>query len=269
MTARTLEGLDMQAPSARSNAIGRVLLAASLVAAALVAWAGIAAAQAPPAVTYDADGCVADPTGDTTLQGSETATAFARADITRFCVVASATATTFTLTPQEATNPASDPSWDSVDTFANWLLDEDADGSGDTDVIYGVESNGQLEVVVLDRLDVERCNGTGSGTLTDRTAARFDGARYIAEVPAACLQGAQPPRANAGMTYDTNAGDIDSAVHEDFAPSDGTFAGPSGPAAVIPEAPPGLLPVTAALLLLLGAGQLRRRRRDASATRAS
>ena len=167
---------------------------------------------APAAAQDAADGtCFDDLRGDTSTSSGQAA--FPRADITQFCLQ-DADTVSVTLTVAEPTDPNADANWDDEDTFAAWGVDTDGDGAENFTIVYGIESNGQLEGVVVDASnDLEVCTATPSS----------GGVYGVQDIPRSCLGDARRVAVNASMFYDSAAADAEAPVYVDDAPDDGTY----------------------------------------------
>lgn len=204
------------------------ILAAALAAALLAglalrpapAEAGLAGARAAALAQapFAGEGCAADTQGDTRQEGAEPVEDFPRADLLEVCLGAG-DPFDLSVTVREVTDPATDPNWDDDSTFAAWGLDTDADGTEDYTAIFGIETDGQLEGVVVESEGVtEVCS--------DLTAALVDGRYRIDDVPRSCVGGAADLMVSASMFYDSDASMADAPVYTDVAP-DGSTGTPS------------------------------------------
>ena len=194
------------------------LLAILLASAALVG--------APAAAQDAASGtCFDDARDDTSTSAGQAV--FPRADIAQFCL-RDADTVSVTLTVAEPTDPNADANWDDEDTFAAWGVDTDGDGAEDFTIVYGIESNGQLEGVVVDASnDLEVCTATPS-------SGGFYG---VQDIPRSCLGDATRVAVNASMSYDSDAADAQAPVYVDDAPDDGAYRHPTVTAEDCQQAP--------------------------------
>lgn len=118
-----------------------------------------------------------------------------------------------------ATDPTADPNWASEDSFTDFMLDTNGDGTEDFDVEYGLDE-GKLyaEVYKIDGSDDPPflCDGT----------ATFEGGTYVVSVPLSCLGGAPAFGYRVETSYDLDPADAESNIAYDLAPDTG-FAGPA------------------------------------------
>ena len=171
--------------------------------------------------------CFEDATQDTDSASAEGTTAFPKADIVEYCL-GTGDSVELSLRVAEPTDPVADPNWDDADTFAAWGLDTDDDGSEDYTVVFGIESNGRLEGVVVDAdADAEVCTADAVASAT------YD----VAGIPLACLGDPSTVKVAASMSYDSDAANPSADVFFDHAPDDGTFVGHAGAAAPCDDAP--------------------------------
>lgn len=193
--------------------------------------AGQASVRAAGAQATNAgEGCTADPAGDTRQEDSGALVDFPRADLIEVCL-GGGDPFDLSVTVREATDPHTDPNWDGLDTFAAWGLDGDADGDEDYVAVFRIESNGQLEGMIVSK--------TGNTICGDLAAALVGGRYRIDDVPRSCVND-DPVTVAGAMFYDSDASAEDAPVHTDSSP-DGSFDG----GAFTPR-PPGPVPRTPA-----------------------
>ncbi len=215
------------------------LLAVALVAAVLAglalrpspAEAGLAGtraaalAQAP----FAGEGCTADAEGDTRQEGDGQVEDFPRADLVEVCL-GGGDPFDLSVTVREVSDPATDPNWDDDSTFAAWGLDTDDDGTEDFTAIFGIETDGQLEGVVVE-------SDGFTEVCTDLPAALVDGRYRIDDVPRSCVGDAAGLTVSASMFYDSDASAADAPVYTDVAPDGG--GGGGGTPSPAPSPTPG------------------------------
>lgn len=240
----------MTALVARPRVLARAAALLGLLAVTVIALAAAGAlrperAEARAAgrplmqVPAAAPGCVQDPEGDTTREDSGEREAFPRADLVEACMGEDGGALTVSAQVVEPTDPGTDPNWDDEDTFVAWGLDTDSDGMEDVVVVFGVESDGELEGVV-----VEEETGT---EVCDDLAARFDsdsGRTIVEDIPRSCAGDATTVAFTATAFYDSDAQVTDAPVYSDLAadpdppPSPAPSPSPPQPPPPSPSSPP-------------------------------
>lgn len=175
--------------------------------------------QVAESVSYD------DPEGDTVLlgetAGANTPAAEPRADLVRGGAAYDAAGIDLTAELAAFTDPLTDPGWRDGESSLLWVVDTDADGEADYEVVYFADDT-RIAAQVFRPGDrtLALCDASG---LVEASVYR------VADLPAACL--GSPPSfiSYVSMNYDAEPANPGTQVYGDVAP-DEVYSAPVGPA---------------------------------------
>jgi hypothetical protein len=180
-----------------------------------------AGASAPPVTTASGPngavkngGKMADPGGDTVVDGTQDPIKEGRADIVRSRAVYQPGKVIFGFQVDQPSDPSKDERWAGESTFANWSVDTNGDGTADFDVqyyidegVYGgaVSKPGAAEPEIVCEVDTAGYGADG----------------YSVTIPSSCLGDPASFQYRVTMYYDTNPKDENADVASDVAPNGG------------------------------------------------
>ncbi|GGJ94109.1 hypothetical protein GCM10010123_24930 [Pilimelia anulata] len=184
-------------------------------AALVIAVPAIGLGLAVPAlaVTPAVPVAITDPSGDVYDDDDELADA-PYADIINADGKKSGTNLVLTYKTAKQLDPVQDPNWDSDETYTDFLLDTNGDGTADYDVEYGVfEEEAYVDVYKLPAGDADEpvCSGT----------AAFTNASHTATIPLSCIGNPAKAGYRVETVYDQDVNSPDSLAAYDVAPETG------------------------------------------------
>ncbi|HYT38719.1 MAG TPA: hypothetical protein VEN99_04370 [Acidimicrobiia bacterium] len=157
---------------------------------------------------------MADPAGDTFVDGTNDPITESRADIVRTAAGYGPGGITFTMQVQTPGDPRQDKKWSSASTFVDWAVDTNGDGQPDYEIQYSLDA-GTLGG------DVSRPGDETGATLCNVSAATYGADGYSITVDPACLGNPGSFSYRTTMYYDTNPKDDNADVASDVAPNGG------------------------------------------------
>jgi hypothetical protein len=157
---------------------------------------------------------MADPTGDTFVDGTQDPLTEARADIVRTGASYAPGAITFAMQVKQPNDPRQDERWAGDSTFAVWAVDTNRDGTPDYEIQFTSDGSGLGG-------SVERAGDEVSPSVCEASAAGYGADGYTVTVDPACLGNPKSFSYRATIYYDTNPQDENSNVASDVTPNGG------------------------------------------------
>jgi hypothetical protein len=210
----------------------------ALTIGALLAVAGVGAA--PQAVAATGPAALTDAVGDTIDRNTNDKLPSARTDIVGATVESGAQGIVLSFKTQEMADPATDPSWASLNTFVSWQVDSSGDGKVDDLIRYSVDRDSPGVLIG----EVTHWSGPGQPAKHCDAQATFNPATgYSLTIAPACMNNPTAISYRVQLTYDTDPKLPKPPLAFDVLPDTGlagpvSIAVPTAPAAA-PPAPGG------------------------------
>jgi hypothetical protein len=176
---------------------------------------------APPVTTVSGPngaarngGKLADPKGDTVIDGTQDPMKEGRADIVRTRAVYEPGKITLGLQVDQPSDPSKDERWAGDATFISWSVDTNGDGTPDFEVQYFIDA-GKYGAVV------SRGGQAGADVVCQDDTASFGADGYSLTIPSSCLGDPASFSYRVTTYYDTNPKDENADVASDVAPNGG------------------------------------------------
>jgi hypothetical protein len=205
---------------------------------ALLSVTGIG--MAPRAVAATGPAALTDAVGDTIDRNTNDKLTSARTDIVAATVDSGAQGIVLSFKTQDLADPATDPSWSSLNTFVSWQIDSSGDGKVDDLIRYSIDRDKPGVLVG----EVTHWSGPGQPAKHCDAQAAFNPATgYSLTIANACMNNPASVSYRVQLTYDTDPKAPKPPLAFDVLPDTGL----AGPVSInVPTAPAAAPPAPAA-----------------------